>query len=318
MSHVDDADGEADVSEQPTVPEPLQNPDNLTLKLLKRKWRRLNEKNEHWMHVIVGEEGSGKSYTALKIAKLLDPGFDEEQVFFHPAKLLEQLRDEEYEEGSVWVLDEAGVGLGNRTWYESGQVKLNQALQLVRNHNLGFIFTLPVLDDLDSQAQRRLQSALQISRKQDGEYVRGKWFDADVDRMGFRRNSNTVWWKEPTVDGSQVESVAFTPPSGDYIARYEATKDEFQQEFYDETIEEMQDDDDEEEEELSVADLVERIKDDSGIAPYLSWHGGRNKANISKEKLRDAFDLTVRDSKHLKDRLVEDPDIDIQEAWEKR
>jgi len=99
--------------------------DHPTLSILYRRWERLNRRDEHWMCGVVGEEGSGKSYTALKIAKMIDPAFDAEQVVFDPADLLKRLENDEYQRGDVFVLDEAGVGLGNRTWYDEDQIQIN-------------------------------------------------------------------------------------------------------------------------------------------------------------------------------------------------
>jgi len=96
-------------------------------------WRRMNVKNEHFMGVIVGREGSGKSHTALSICKTVDPSFTAERVFFNPGDLVEAFRSDELGEGNMVMLDEAGVGLGNRSWYEKEQVLLNQTLQTVRD-----------------------------------------------------------------------------------------------------------------------------------------------------------------------------------------
>lgn len=236
--------------------------DSAGAKLMGRKWRRLNTDNEHWMCVIVGEEGMGKSYSAIKIGETIDPGFTADNIFFHPADLLEKLQEGDYAAGDVWVLDEAGVGVGNRTWQDSGQKKLNQALQLVRSHNVGFIFTLPRLTELDKQARGRLQTAIEIKQKQDGEFVRGKWWSSEVDRMGFANND--TWWSEPTIDGKEIKSVKITPPSDDVIEPYEEVKQGFQEEFYEETISELRGEDapDDEDEEMGAVEIANEILED--------------------------------------------------------
>jgi ABC-type dipeptide/oligopeptide/nickel transport system ATPase component len=233
------------------------------MQLMGRKWRRLNTDNEHWMCVIVGEEGMGKSYSAIKIGETIDPNFSDENIFFHPADLLEKLQDGDYQAGDVWVLDEAGAGVGNRTWQDSGQKKLNQALQLVRSHNVGFIFTLPRLTELDKQARGRLQTAIEIKQKNDGEFVRGKWWRSEVDRMGFSRGNDT-WWSEPTINGKKIRSVKITPPSDEVIEPYEEVKQEFQEEFYEETISELRgvDADEDDDEEMGAVEIANEILSD--------------------------------------------------------
>jgi hypothetical protein len=271
------------------------------------------------MFVILGREGSGKSHTALRIAEAIDPTFTAERALFSPEPLLETLRDDEHKPGDVFVSDEAGVQLGNRTWQEKGQILVNQALQLIRNENLGLIFTLPRLSELDSQTQGRLHGYYQITKKVDGSHVKGRWRWLAPDRVDI---TGDIFHKKPKVqvgyEQVPVNTVSFTPPSSEIVDPYEERKEEFQKNFYDETISELSDDEEEEVDERSIADYAEQIKSEGGIAPYLAWHGGHNKWNISKPKLREAFDLSVRDSKRLKDRLAEDPEIDVQEAGKER
>jgi len=245
-----------------TTPSKLQS-DHPTAQILRRCWSRLNELNEHWMHCIVGREGSGKSLTAIRLGNMIDDSFTADQVFFRPAELLRTLRDEEYQRGDVYVLDEAGVGLGRRTWQESGQKRLNQALQLIRNHNVGLIFTLPRLSELDSQAQGRLHSYHEIKSKEPDEWVAGPWHWMDPDRADI---TGEVYRKKPRVDGSQVLTVRLRPPTDDrLVENYEERKSEFQQEFYDEAIDALS--------ESSGGEEDERKTDPHGIAEEIESEG---------------------------------------------
>jgi len=54
-------------------------------------WNRINRRNQHYMAALVGPEGSGKSWTALKIAEVIDPTFDADRVMFDPHTFMEQL-----------------------------------------------------------------------------------------------------------------------------------------------------------------------------------------------------------------------------------
>lgn len=298
------------------APSHLRSGSNETLQMLRQKWRRLNVNNEHWMCCIVGEEGMGKSWTGIKIGSMIDPNFGADNVFFHPAEALERLRDGDFSAGDVWVLDEAGVGLGNRTWHDSGQVKLNQALQLIRSHNIGFIFTLPTLNELDKQGKNRLQNAFELREKRDGQFVRGRWFTSEVDRMGFSRSTG-VWWDHEVVNGKELQSIALTPPAAEVVDPYEEAKEKFQKNFYDETISELRGEDSEEEEEdtKSVEEHADEIARE-GVGPYLAWHGGHNKPYISRDKLKAELNLSRPESKRLKSELVADSRVNPREAWE--
>jgi len=291
-------------------PEAIDPPKNETQSLLLKKWKRLNIQNEHWMCVIVGEEGKGKSYTAIKIGELIDPNFTHENVYFQPADLLEDLKNENYESGDVWVLDEAGVGMGNRTWQDSGQKKLNQALQLVRSHNVGFIFTLPRLEELDKQATGRLQNAVEIVKKKDGDYVQGPWYKSSVARRGRSRRSDSVWWSKPVIQGKQIGAVSFSPPSEEIIEPYEEVKQEFQEEFYDETISELRGEsaDGDEEEGPTPLEIADEIVTE-GVNDYITEINNGAQRVLDADLIAIDYDLGQGTAKKVKKQVMRKADV---------
>lgn len=287
-------------------PDALQGPkDNHAKWLLHRIWERLNRKNEHFMGVIVGQEGSGKSYTAIKIAQNVDPSFTHDRVIFDVAELLERLADGQHEPGHCYVLDEAGVQLGVRTWQDRAQILANQALQLVRKHNLGLIFTLPRLSELDSQAQGRLQALYEITDKEPDKYVEGKWKFFDPDRTD---DTGEIYKKYPrriqNGDRKRITRISFTPPEGEEVQKYEAKKDEFLEEFYQETIAELRDEadeDDEDDDSMSAKEIANELAE--SVERVVSQHGVTKEPYVDKELVRAEYDLTHRDAKTVKSLL---------------
>ena len=296
------------MSTRNTPPPQLQGPkDNHTKWLLHRIWKRLNQNNEHFMGVIVGQEGSGKSYTAIKIAQNVDPTFTHDRVIFNVAELLERLADGDHEPGHCYVLDEAGVQLGVRTWQDRAQILANQALQLVRKHNLGLIFTLPRLSELDSQAQGRLQALYEITDKVDGEYVEGKWKFFDPDRTD---DTGEIYKKYPrriqNGNRKRITRLAFTPPEGEEVEKYEAKKDEFLEDFYEETIAELRDeevdeDDGDAPEDMSAKDIAEELA--GQVERVISKHNVTGEPYVDKELIRAEYDVSHRDAKSIKSLL---------------
>lgn len=275
--------------------------ENHTAWLLRRIWNRVNRQDEHFMGVIVGQEGSGKSYTAIRIASEVDPTFTADRVIFEVADLLKRLRDDEHEGGNFYVLDEAGVQLGRRTWQERGQVLTNQALQLIRDHNLGLVFTLPRLGEFDSQAQGRLQAALELTEKEPDEYVRGKWKWFDPDRMD---ETGTIYKKFPRrrMDGQllRVTTVAFEPPDEEYITQYQRQKREFQNRFYDRVIEEIEGE--EAEDEAEQQSLIERADGlmANGIGKVVAADGRDGTPYINADLIKAHHDMTQADARTIK------------------
>lgn len=285
--------------------------------LMRRIWDRLNRENEHFMGVIVGQEGSGKSYTAVKIANLVDPSFTADRVIFDVTELLKVLKDGKHDPGNFYVLDEAGVQLGRRTWQQRGQVLANQALQLIRSHNLGLIFTLPRLSELDSQTQGRLQAFIEMTNKVDGEYAEAKWKWMDPDRAD---DTGKIYKKYPRRrlgfgQTLRVQKVAFKPPDEELIKPYEERKETFQEEFYEKTIEELSDgddtdsSDDDTSEDMSASDIADEIAG-NGVAKVVSEHKRTGAPYVNREKVRDRYDLTYRKAglvkEYLEDRLSQE------------
>jgi len=286
-----------------TPPDPLQKPnDGHTPWLLRRVWERVNQHNEHFMGCVVGREGSGKSYTAIKIADTVDPTFTADRIIFDVQDLLEVLRDGDHAPGNFYVLDEAGVSMGRRTWQDRAQVLSNQALQLIRSHNLGLIFTLPRLSELDSQAEGRLQAVLEITDKQPEEYVKLKWKWIDPDRVN---SSGNILRKYPRrrQDGylKRITRNTFAPPREAIVKPYEERKGEFQESIYEETIQELQDADDEGDSH-DPQQLATELAD-KGIERFVDVHGTTKEAYINKDLIRAEFDLTHSDANVVKSLL---------------
>jgi hypothetical protein len=298
--------------QQPSPPEHLRKPnDNHGAWLFRRIWDRVNQDNEHFMGVVVGREGSGKSHTAIKIASSIDPTFTPDRVMFDVIDLLELLKDGEHESGQFYVLDEAGVQLGKRTWQDREQVLANQALQLIRDHNLGLLFTLPRLGELDSQTQGRLQAFLELTDKESDEYVTGKWKWMDPDRSD---ETGKIYKKYPRRRENgvtkRIRRFSFTPPAPGLVEEYEATKDEFQTQFYKQVFNEMRDD--EEQPAAGRKDLYKfaaQIAND-GIADVIARNNQNGVPYINKDLIRADYDLSKSDARTVKAVLERQFDTD--------
>lgn len=293
-----------------SIPDELRKPnENNARWVLRRIWDRINRQNEHFMGCIVGREGSGKSHTAIKIAHMLDPSFNADRVIFHISDLLELFNSGDHEPGNFYVLDEAGVQLGNRTWHDRGQILANQALQLIRKHNLGLLFTIPVLGDMDSQAQNRLQAYFELTEKKKGEYVRGRWLWIDPDRTdktGERYDKYPRRRKNGQV--IRVTSMAFTPPPQEIVEPYEERKDEFLESFYEQTIGELSGEGEEgEDEPRSTGDVVDAIVN-GGLADVVDTHGNTGQPYLSKDLIRHHYDLSHSDARTVKSLVEQEVD----------
>jgi ABC-type dipeptide/oligopeptide/nickel transport system ATPase component len=252
------------------------------------------------MGVIVGREGFGKSHSALSIAKAVDPGFTAEDVYFDPKGLLEAFQSEDYGTGDMIVLDEAGVGLGNRTWYEKGQVLLNQTLQTVRDDNMGVLFTLPRLSELDSQTIGRLHAFLEMTevRKEQG-YALAKWKNVDPARGD--RAKTYYKYSELRFDGVpyDLKHIKIGKPPADLVTAYEKRKESFKEGLYEEAIEAQED---EPNKDKSPKDIVDDIGDEA-LAEVTRAHGRTGEPIVDKDLVRAEFDISHSDARTVKSLL---------------
>ena len=282
------------------LPDPLDS-DKVEAQVLKTEiWNRINVGNQHYMAAIVGPEGSGKSWTSLKIAELIDPSFDADRVMFDPHSFMEQLtewKDQGETRGKMIVVDEAGVGIGSRSWYDKDQIQLNKVLQVIRSENMGMIFTLPRLSELDSQTRGRLRAMIKMDNMKPGQY-------ADVRYLRWqpaRDERSKVYRKYPILRNGasrkKIRRLRFGPPSQELVKAYESRKDTFQEQLYEDTTEQIGED----QEDNPIKEIANEIIEDS-MEDYVSSYN--NKEYVDKDLIAVDYDLSRNDSKKVK-KLVE-------------
>jgi len=283
----------------PELPEALQGSKVEAQVLRSEVWNRINRGNQHYMAALVGPEGSGKSWTSLKIAELIDPTFDADRVMFDPHEFMTQLtawKDAGETRGKMIVVDEAGVGIGSRSWYDKDQIQLNKVLQVIRSENMGMLFTLPRLSELDSQTRGRLRAMIKMDDMKPGKYADVKylrWFPARDER-------SKIYRKYPIVGkgarAKKVRRLRFGPPSEELVEAYEARKDVFQKQLYEDTTEQIGDDEDAEN---PVVTIAEEIFQES-LQDYISVSASNKMEYIDKELIAIDYDISEHQANKVK------------------
>ena len=288
-------------SDDPTPPPRLKG-DGIPARVARQYiWRRMNVENEHYMGVIVGREGSGKSHTAMSICEAVDPTFTAERVFFNPADLVEAFRSSDLGAGNMVMLDEAGVGLGNRSWYDKEQILLNQTLQTVRDENMGVLFTLPRLNELDSQTIGRLHAILAMKETYPSEgWAKVSWKNVSVPRED-QRDKTYKKYPRMRVNGFErrITSISVDKPPEDLAEAYEERKEAFKQDLYDEVIEAHDESEDDGETDLQA--VATEIAQD--IQGFVSVNGSTKEPYINKDLIRVEYGLSHSDARAVKSML---------------
>lgn len=296
-------------TQEPSPPDALKQLDDRAIgaRLARQKiWRPCNINNQHFMAAIVGPEGSGKSGTALSVCETVDPGFTADRVFFDPADFMEWCDSDDRTAGDAAIIDEAGVGLGNRTWHDEDQILLNKALQTARDDNFAVFFTLPRLSELDSQTRGRLRSFIECVDLDEGNHVEVKW----KNYKPSRGEEDYVIKPYPRLRVNhrkrRITRVKISPPSDALWTAYNERKAAFKAELYADTISSLREDGDGDDE-LSPVEIADEIAT-GDLQAYIGDNYGQK--YINRDKIKNDFDIGEAKSKQVKTALQEDWDVD--------
>ncbi len=117
----------------------------------KARKRTIGE-NQNFMLAIVGQTGSGKSYTAMSLAMMMDTSFNIDRINFKAKDFL-KTTNRDLDEGSVIMFDEAGIDVSSREWYTDRNKAINNVVETFRRDNLICIWTTPNFGNLDKKVR---------------------------------------------------------------------------------------------------------------------------------------------------------------------
>jgi DNA-binding CsgD family transcriptional regulator len=123
---------------------------------------RIFNKNKNFFMVIVGSTGSGKSYSALRLAELLDDSFTINECCFKAKEFLMKIKkfqdlaenNQEETKGKVIMFDEIGVEHDSKRFMTISNRVINYFFQTSRYLNLIVIMTVPFLSFIDSSTRK--------------------------------------------------------------------------------------------------------------------------------------------------------------------
>lgn len=114
--------------------------------------KRTVGENQNYMIIIVGQTGSGKSYTGLSLAMMINKSFNIDRVCFRAKSFIENTQ-KDLDEGSVIMFDEAGIDVSARQWYSDRNKAINNVVETFRRDNLVCVWTTPNLGNLDKKVR---------------------------------------------------------------------------------------------------------------------------------------------------------------------
>ena len=126
--------------------------------------KRLLVHNQNWLCVVCGGTGTGKSYSALRLASMVDPTFNIDRVVFRVEDFMKLLNAGNLVKGNAIMFDEAGVNMNSREWYSVQNKCISYLLQTFRHRNLAVIFTTPNLSYIDKAVRGLFHCYIETQR----------------------------------------------------------------------------------------------------------------------------------------------------------
>jgi adenylate kinase family enzyme len=195
---------------------------------------RVFNKNKNFVMIFVGATGSGKSYSALRLAEQLDSTFNIDRVCFKPTTFMNQVNElvEKSEKGEsivgrVVMWDELGASHSAREFMTVSNRVLNYFFQTSRHLNLIVLMTVPLLSFIDSNTRKLCHAVGEmqaINRHDKTGSVKVKMIQTNVltgkeypKFLRFKKNDKNLVAKK----------IRFKLPSKELTELYEAKKKAF-------------------------------------------------------------------------------------------
>jgi hypothetical protein len=267
--------------------------------LVKDIHNRLFKLNKNWLGVVCGGTGSGKSYSAIKLAEEIDPNFNIDQIVFSGEEFLEILTSKKLKRGSCIIWDEAGVGIPKREWYTISNKMINYVLQTFRYENLAVIFTVPTLKFIDSNSQKLFHCYIETMRI---EHEKKKVI-SKVKRMIYFAQRDKTYYMFYRNGNSVITEHAFGLASKKILEDYEKKKSKWAFELKESALRDLRKHKEKRKsvkrEDTQPGEMFEQLKEDPDLALKLSTTY-RNKPTLKAELVRYHFSTTIKKSRVVK------------------
>lgn len=130
---------------------------------------RVEKRNKNFFMIFCGPTGAGKSYSALRLAEMLDDTFDVNRVCFKPIEFMNSVNDlvarsekGEIIRGKVILWDELGASHSAREFMTISNRLINYFFQTSRHLNLIILVTVPLLSFIDSNTRKLSHSIAEM------------------------------------------------------------------------------------------------------------------------------------------------------------
>lgn len=191
-------------------------------------------KNRNLIALFIGDTGSGKSLSSIRLAERIDSGFNVDRIVFTVKEFLD-LVNAGLPPGSVIVFDDAGLGINARLWQEMSARVFGMLTQGFRYKQIITFITVPDESFIERQSRKLVHirfEATDVQGLMKMKLLSKNPFDPEHPMAKYPRIHRGI--SEIT-----IKLVKFRLPSNELRERYEAKKKEYMERRFKEFQEEL-------------------------------------------------------------------------------
>ncbi len=129
--------------------------------------RKRIARNQNVFGLFIGPTGSGKSYSAMELARSVDSTFNPtDRVFFDVKPFIQNIVDGNLRSGNALILDDAGVFMNSRDWQSVQNKAMSIVAQSFRYRNLITFLTVPKWSYIDAQTRGLFNIVFEATKEQ--------------------------------------------------------------------------------------------------------------------------------------------------------
>jgi uncharacterized Zn finger protein (UPF0148 family) len=192
------------------------------------------KKNKNLIALFIGDTGSGKSLSSIRLAERIDPSFSLERIVFTVEEFL-KLVNSDLPKGSVIVFDDAGLGINARLWQETSAIIFGMLTQGFRYKQIITFLTVPDETFIERQSRKLVHirfEATDVQGLMKMKLLSRNTFDPERPLAKFPRIHRGR--KEIA-----VKMVKFQLPSQELLEKYEPKKEQYMETRFNEFDEEL-------------------------------------------------------------------------------
>lgn len=192
------------------------------------------KKNRNLIALFIGDTGSGKSLSSIRLAERVDPNFNVDRIVFTVDDFL-ALVNSGLPPGSVIVFDDAGLGINARLWQEMSARVFGMLTQGFRYKQILTFITVPDETFIERQSRKLVHirfEATDVQGLMKMKLLSRNTFDPEHPMAKFPRIHRGI-------SEIVVKMVKFRLPSDDLREKYEVKKKEYMERRFREFQEEL-------------------------------------------------------------------------------